>query len=233
MQPQKKLFLFFLLSLHSVSKIMSRHDDQIVLSFHESLLRQSDVALLQGPHWLNDHIISFYLEYLDMVVYKDNTDLLFISTEVTQCLKIVSANEINMFLEPLDAVNKSFIFFPLNDNELDQVGGSHWSLLVFSRPEQSFYHFDSLTSNELHCERFIRKIKSFLNVDAVLLRSAQCSKQINCYDCGIHVLCNAENIANHVVSQGSVDGVSKVTNDAVMRKRTDILDIIKTLQTKQ
>lgn len=213
---------------------MSRFADPTVLSFHESLLRESDVALLQGPHWLNDHIISFYLEYLDMVVFKDDTDMLFISTEVTQCMKIVSDTEINAFLDPLDAVNKSIIFFPLNDNENDRVGGSHWSLLVFSKPEQTFYHFDSLSpSNKIHCEKFIRKIKSYLNVGTVRLRDANCLKQTNGYDCGIHVLCNAENVANHVISRGSVDGVFNVTKDEVEGKRDEILDIIKKLATEQ
>lgn len=213
---------------------MSKHDDETVLSFHETLLRQSDVALLQGPHWLNDHIISFYLEYLDMVVFKDNKDMLFISPEVTQCLKIVSDEEINIFLEPLDAVNKSFIFFPINNNQRDQVGGSHWSLLVFSRPEKSFYHFDSMNpSNENQCEIFIRKIKSHLNVDTVLHRAAHCLQQNNGYDCGVHVLCNAANIAKHIVRKKKVDGVSQLSNDIVARKRAEVLDIIKELQNQQ
>lgn len=206
-------------------------DDEMVLSFHETLLRKSDVALLQGPRWLNDHIISFYLEYLDMVVFKNNYNMLFVSPEVTQCLKIISEDQINIFLEPLDAVHKAFIFFPINDNERNQAGGSHWSLLVFSRPEKLFYHFDSMNqSNERHCEKLIRKIKSHLNVGAVSLRAAQCLKQTNTYDCGIHVLCNAENIAHHIVSNNRIDGVSQLTDNLVARKRTDILDIISELQ---
>lgn len=213
---------------------MSKHNDETVLSFHETLLRQSDVALLQGPHWLNDHIISFYLEYLDMVVFESNSDMLFISPEVTQCLKIVSEEEINIFLEPLDAVNKSFIFFPINNNERDQAGGSHWSLLVFSRSEKSFYHFDSMNpSNERQCERFIRRIKSYLNIATVSLRAAHCLQQTNGYDCGIHVLCNAENIAQHIVSKNKVDGVSQLSNTLVVRKRADIVDIIKDLRKQQ
>lgn len=212
---------------------MSKYDDAIILSFHDTLLRQSDVALLQGPHWLNDHIISFYLEYLAIVGFKNNKDILFISPEVTQCLKIISEEEINIFLEPLDAVNKSFIFFPINDNQRDQAGGSHWSLLVFSRPEKSFYHFDSMnSSNERQCEQFIRKIKGYLNISTVLLRPAHCLEQSNGYDCGIHVLCNAENIAHHIVNKNRVDGVSQLTTNLVARKRGDILNIIKELQSK-
>lgn len=210
---------------------MSKHDDETVLSFGDTLLRQSDVALLQGPHWLNDHIISFYLEYIDTVVFKNDNNMLFVSPEVTQCLKIISDEEINIFLEPLDAVNKSFIFFPINNNERDQAGGSHWSLLVFSRSEKSFYHFDSMNpSNECQCEKFIRKIKKYLNVATVTFRAAHCLQQSNNYDCGIHVLCNAENIAQYCVSMNRVDGVSQLSSSLVVRKRADILNIIKDLQ---
>lgn len=215
---------------------MSKHDDEAVLSFHETLLRQSDVALLRGPHWLNDHIISFYFEYLDMVLFETNTNMLFVSPEVTQCLKIVSEDQINIFLEPLDAANKSFIFFPINNNEYDQAGGSHWSLLVFSRPDKSFFHFDSMPpSNERQCQSFIRRIKPYLNVGTAPtnLRAVHCLEQTNGYDCGIHVLCNAENIAHHIDSKNTVDGVSTLSSSLVKRKRADILDIIKELQKQQ
>lgn len=94
----------------------------VVLSFHESLLRNSDIHLLQGPYWLNDQIISFYLEYLEKVVYADEDRFLFVSPEVTQCIKIVSAEEVPVFLEPLKANERQFIFFPLNDNDLDSAG---------------------------------------------------------------------------------------------------------------
>ena len=36
--------------------------DAVVLSYHDSLLKESDVSLLTGPRWLNDRVIGFYLE---------------------------------------------------------------------------------------------------------------------------------------------------------------------------
>ena len=36
--------------------------DPIVLSFQDSLLRQSDVELLDGNRWLNDKLIGFAFE---------------------------------------------------------------------------------------------------------------------------------------------------------------------------
>lgn len=40
-------------------KIMA---DEIVLSFHDSLLRKSDLSLLEEGRWLNDRIIGFMFE---------------------------------------------------------------------------------------------------------------------------------------------------------------------------
>ena len=41
---------------------------RVVLSFHDSLLlREEDVLLLSGPHWLNDKIIGFFFELVRTV----------------------------------------------------------------------------------------------------------------------------------------------------------------------
>lgn len=106
-----------------------------VLSYNESLLRKSDVDLLKGPHWLNDTIISFYFEYLETEFFKGNDSFLFVSPEVTQCIKISPQGELHVFLNPLlEEKNPKFIFFALNDNEQTEYsGGSHWSLLAYSR----------------------------------------------------------------------------------------------------
>ncbi|VVC92141.1 unnamed protein product [Leptidea sinapis] len=117
----------------------------VVLSFHETLLHQSDIELLNGPYWLNDTIISFYFEYLEKVTFIKSPDILFVPPEVTQCIKMVTPDEIKIFLEPLKIEAKKFVFFALNDNSApDMVGGSHWSLLVYSRDENSFFHYDSM-----------------------------------------------------------------------------------------
>lgn len=206
------------------------HPDPISLSFHESLLRLSDVQLLQGPHWLNDQIISFYFEYLEKCKYESNKDMLFISPEVTQCLKIVPDSDLAIFLSPLGADRKPFIFFPLNDNDSHQAGGSHWSLLVFSRNERVFYHFDSSgNSNLLHCQQFVRKIKDSLRCSNAICKAIRCLQQTNSYDCGVHVICMADHISDYINRFDCIDGCGQITHDTVSRKRSDILKIIASL----
>lgn len=142
----------------------------VVLSFHEILLHRSDVDLLDGPHWLNDTIISFYFEYLEKVIFRKTNDILFVSPEVTQCVKMVTTAEIKTFLEPLGIKNKNYVFFALNDNDSpDVAGGSHWSLLVYSKPESGFFHVDSSSgSNHNVAWEFASHLMTFFS------RSGEC-----------------------------------------------------------
>lgn len=202
--------------------------NSIALSYHESCLRLSDVDLLKGPHWLNDQIISFYFEYLEKEVFERDERFLFISPEVTQCIKIVPKSEVSIFLEPLKASVRSIIFLALNDNSnADRAGGSHWSLLVFSRRENTFFHFDSShNSNMLAGVELANILKNALNYRNAEFVTVDCLQQSNSYDCGIHVLCNCQNIANHILRTGQVAGVKFLRDDTIRSKRRDILDLI-------
>ena len=51
----KVFFLFF------------RMSDPVILSYHDSVLRQSDLVLLERPNWLNDNIIAFAFQYFQEV----------------------------------------------------------------------------------------------------------------------------------------------------------------------
>lgn len=215
--------------------------NRIVLNFHNTLLRESDVNLLMGPHWLNDQIISFYLEYLEKNVFQNTRGLLFISPEVVQCLKFVSRQEMSIFLEPLNAKGKSFIFLPLNDNNEVKAGGNHWSLLVFSRPESTFYYYDSLSSGtSLRSFRpFLLELAAAIDCPEFDVRQGDCVKQNNSYDCGIHVVCNVECLARRTLKYNSLDDdettvsadedPTKITTHKIRQKRQDIINLIQKL----
>lgn len=208
----------------------NKNKNDIVLNFHESLLRKSDVHLLMGPFWLNDQIISFYFEYLEKIIFNDENHLLFISPEVTQCIKIVEESEINIFLEPLNAAEKLFIFFALNNNTVDSVGGTHWSLLVFSRPENKFFHYDSMATVNLQtCKQLVNVLKPALNCTEADFENVKCLQQNNGYDCGIHVICNVDVISLHAVKKLKVQGSDQLKNMVIKCKRDEILDVIREL----
>ncbi|KAL1497436.1 hypothetical protein ABEB36_008410 [Hypothenemus hampei] len=205
-----------------------------VLSYNESLLRKSDVDLLKGPHWLNDTIISFYFEYLETECFKDNNSFVFVSPEVTQCIKISPQRELRIFLDPLiKEKNAKFIFFALNDNEQTEYsGGNHWSLLAYSHPEKTMFHYDSSRgSNECQAMDLAEKVLKYLNLPIEgRYEEAATLQQNNGYDCGIHVLCNTEQLASYANHYGKLSGCPKVTAEHVQNKRWEILDIIEKLR---
>lgn len=214
---------------------MNKKDNPIVLSFHESLLRMSDVELLRGPHWLNDTIISFFFEYLERMKFPKNNRLLFVSPEVTQCIKVMSDDEVDVFLNPLDAKRKDFIFFALNDNEMtDHSGGSHWSLLVLSRREQLTYHYDSSRgSNQDQAAYLSKKLLKYLGLQSYSSYvEGSCLQQKNGYDCGIHVLCNAELLADFALKFDKINGCPLIQNgyDYIDTSRSRLLNLVYSLK---
>nr|CAH7727696.1 unnamed protein product [Callosobruchus chinensis] len=210
--------------------------DAIVLSYNECLLRESDVELLRGPHWLNDSIISFYFEYLQSDLFSDCPQLLFVAPEVTQCIKISPLGDIGVFLDPLVSnIQRDFIFFALNDNEsTESSGGSHWSLLVFSRPECTVFHYDSSNgSNQMPAIELSQKILKFFSMETIgRIDSMECLQQNNGYDCGVHVMCNAEHLGNYASHYKMIRGCPKMPYESVIAKRWEVLDIINKLRNK-
>lgn len=205
-------------------------NDPISLNYHDSLLRYSDIELLKGPYWLNDQIISFYFEYLQQQRFGSNNSILFISPEVTQLMKLMQGHDLETLLKEIRVVDKDFVFFALNNNETTKAGGSHWSLLVLSRPESTFFHYDSShKSNLSHCEHFVKIMKAAMKSSSFKIKSPKCLQQNNNYDCGIHVLSMADKIGEFVNQIECVNGFEGIDVEEVSNKRQEILAIIKSL----
>ncbi|CAF4931061.1 unnamed protein product [Pieris macdunnoughi] len=204
----------------------------VVLSFHETLLHQSDVDLLNGPYWLNDTIISFYFEYLEKVLFSDVNDILFVSPEVTQCIKMVTTDEIKIFLEPLNIDSKKFVFFALNDNSSpDTAGGMHWSLLVYSKIENCFFHLDSSSgiNHDVAWDFASHLMTYFCRGDLINFVDKECVQQSNGYDCGVHVICNTERLAEYARSHRQISSCDMTFSINTTAKRKDIISIIQNL----
>lgn len=86
----------------------------------------------------------------------------------------------------------------LNDNPdvAHANGGSHWSLAVLHG--DSLLHVDSHGAANAHvAARLLRALQTALPDRQLTLMEVPCAQQVNCYDCGIHVLgmCGGRDIA--------------------------------------
>ncbi|XP_003383983.1 PREDICTED: sentrin-specific protease 8-like [Amphimedon queenslandica] len=166
--------------------------DKIVLSYHDSLLRLSDVSLLDPPHWLNDRLIGFYFEYLERDHVKNGERVCFITPDVTQFIKLYRGSELKMFLEPLSLCEKELVILAVNDNSSSEhSGGSHWSTLVFDRESYLYFHYDSSSpSNHTPARQCASSLSPFLSrgeKEIPFLEEAS-PHQHNSHDCGVYAL---------------------------------------------
>ncbi|XP_054267421.1 sentrin-specific protease 8-like [Macrosteles quadrilineatus] len=206
---------------------MTRKEDVVVFSYYDCIIRESDLKILQSNGWLNDAIISFYFVYLEQELFRNHNELLFIGPEVTQCLKESPSSEIPIFLDPLEAQHKDFIFMAVNDSG-KSAGGSHWSLLVYNRLENKFYHLDSSShTNYQPALKLARNVGNYFSPSSeVNLEEMTSLQQDNSYDCGIYLICNLENLAHHVTTHGHLEQVPFIKKDIVVNMRNELLEII-------
>ncbi|KFO88908.1 Sentrin-specific protease 8 [Buceros rhinoceros silvestris] len=200
--------------------------DPVVLSYKDSLLRQSDVALLEPPNWLNDHIIGFAFEYFANHQFQEfNDQVCFISPEVAQFIKCApSQEEIATFLESLDLPCKALVFLPINDNSNQVAGGTHWSLLVYFRDKKCFAHYDSHSKcNSSHAKQAAGKLEAFLGKRGgkATFVEEKAPAQQNSYDCGMYVICNAEALCQGYLRGQPEPLLQHLTPSYITQKRAE------------
>lgn len=209
--------------------------DGVVLSLGDALIRESDMEILSGPYWLNDRIIGFYFEYLHLHKFESASGVCFISPEVSQFLKLSHFQEIPIFLDPLELDKKDVILLAVNNASDPSVpGGSHWSLLIYASQAQEFFHFDSSPGmNESDARLLSKKVHEYLTQKSgrfkFSLSEVPVLKQTNGYDCGVHLLCNAEHATRHFWMFGSAQGLKEVDPNVVKKKRNEVRKIILSL----
>lgn len=208
--------------------------DPVVLSYRDSLLRRSDVSLLEGPHWLNDQVIGFAFEYFCLDRFRALGEaIIFISPEVTQFIKCASCpEELALFLEPLALPSRRWVFLAVNDNSNQMAGGSHWSLLLYHHSSNHFAHYDSQNgSNSLHARRIAAKLEPFLGASRkALFMEEPCPPQQNSYDCGMYVICIAEALCEKAKAEGSPRlPVQIITPAYITQKRAEWRRLIQSL----
>ena len=92
--------------------------------------------------------------------------------------------------------NQEYTIFFINYNKNINIetetlgeGGSHWSVLLYNKKENKFFHHDSIANtNKDHAVTMAKKIKSInkeINSTVIEIPSPQ---QNNGYDCGIYAL---------------------------------------------
>jgi len=222
---------------------MASKKDEIILSYEDVLLRKSDLELLNPGNWLNDNLISFWFSYLQnqLIPTQLFTAYCCLCPELSQIIKSAQQstdmfNELKQILS--DYEDKNVFFVAINDCDYSQFGGSHWSLLVFKPhcdQQSRAKHYDSgVNSANIRDAEIIANILNRILCDdnPINVTQENCIKQINGYDCGIHLLANCEALIRMLfIDENSA--LSKLASLRVIEnKRNEIKNTILELKSK-
>ena len=170
----------------------------VVASLGDCLVREEDLLLLRPGQWLNDQLIGIIFELSEQETFA-GSDIAFIGPEVTQFIKVSPVTELASCLEPLGLSSKRAVLWALNNcASLDAPGGSHWSLLVFLRDSQTFYHLDSSAGmNIMAAKDMARRASKLVGKveEAPAVVEMEVEQQTNGHDCGVFLLLNALRVA--------------------------------------
>ncbi|KAJ8443056.1 hypothetical protein Cgig2_004261 [Carnegiea gigantea] len=133
------------------------------LKYKDIVLRASDLDVLEGPCYLNDHIIGFYFSYLSSLCGRN--DVLFVPPSVSFWLANCDVDSRKAAMEPLKFLSKRLVVFTVND--CDDLGGAesgtHWSTSVYDRCKNSFLHLDTMEGvNYDHAIKPYDSVKEFM-----------------------------------------------------------------------
>ena len=157
---------------------------------------ESDLETLRDGKWFTDSILSFAFNEMDE---KYDRHMVFVKPEISQLIKLsTDEDEVEKTIRNLGLRKADWVFFPVNNNETEEEGGSHWSLLLYSGNGNIFYHFDPITgANDCSVATLIKKlVDSEKKIPEI--RYVKCPRQKNGYDCGPFTLRFAEIIAENI-----------------------------------
>ena len=104
---------------------------------------------------------------------------------------------------------------PVNYNEeLEKDAGSHWSLLVYGKKTNKFYHYDSMGGAN---EKYARQIITISSIDNKCFKDEmekkKSTQQTDRHSCGVHTIMHASKLAGNMVNKGNSETVYKIETE--------------------
>lgn len=158
---------------------------------------------LLGKNWLSDQTLNYYFDLINEKCFKEKACFI-MNPIISHAIKNV--NDFHHFLDPININTKDVLIVPVNDScHLYKLGnqGSHWSVLIYTKVTNTFYHIDSLQNyNSQSAKTIANKLTNYLSKDNVIpnIIEVKGQQQINTYDCGIYTILAVDFITFQVMN---------------------------------
>ncbi|XP_017004362.2 sentrin-specific protease 8 [Drosophila takahashii] len=210
----------------------------VALHFMDISLRHSDVQLLQSSHeGVNERLVAFYYAYLQHRRYRSEPDLHFLNPALAARLRHMDMRQLWAMVRERRLYEKQFILVPLASHPRPH---GHWSLLLISRPDSKFYHFDSLDNcHSLLAASVSETLRAPLEAWKFVLVTGRCLQQQRLppskEGCnrdpasGIHLMCMTDHVADYVSRCGYASSSLLIAWDQIAAMRTHLQELILSL----
>lgn len=200
------------------------------VSFRSYSLYRNDVKTLWPGSWLNDNVIGIILEVL---AYEEFPSLC-ADDGINWCLMAPGAVAMTLYEQGEDLIDalaslrlqtKDYVAIPVNDSESTTTpnSGTHWSLLIWSKRHQQFFHYDSSPPHNTRAatrisrclwpaisrNQFSKSKKLGALPDVI---AAKCPRQSNDSDCGVYLLL----ILNTLLRAGGICDIEPIVTPAAV-----------------
>ena len=194
-----------------------------LISCGGSNLYQVDIDSMSDAGFVTDEVLQFFMQAMTKAMEEK------MSKTKKGRVEIVGPNVVHYIQKQNDkkeikwhkdgmGLNEcDWAIFPINDKDDPERGdgGTHWSLLVYSRKDHRYLHFDPIKGmNTKHArDLHINLLDSnSYNKDGNLppLVEMQCERQKNGYDCGMYVMMYMATIMRNITEGREAKDVSVI-----------------------
>jgi len=174
-----------------------------ILEYYNVIIRKEDLDTLNEGEWIADTIVEFHEEYLERTALNKSPSIKLLRPSMVYLVaNIQDPSELASAL-PADLHGCQAVFIPVNDaaDLTCADSGSHWSLLVYARPFNTFYYYDSLRDTNLKSAMSVaKKFAPLLGHNAPsFVHQEDCPQQENGADCGACVIATTDVLVNRLL----------------------------------
>lgn len=143
----------------------------LLFSYRDVDIYQRDAVLFNEGEWLNDSCLSYAFKRIEDKISAATSSevlksILLVDPSVVSFLQLQCGDdeEFEDLRISLESDSKTWILFPVSDNQGFDSSSSHWSTLLCHRPTSSLLHYDSLGGRNLDsAQRLASKISRLLS----------------------------------------------------------------------
>ena len=184
-------------------------------------LNQADIESLEKKGLVTDEIIQFFMQaLLEYVESRTKDRINMVGPSVSYLIQsLYDKRDIGNQKKAINQKDYDWVIFPINDKDDPEKGdgGTHWSLIVYNKKDNTYLYFDPLNGRNIKYAKALHlnliDDTSYEGIDSngrtchfvPPLVEVKCQGQANGYDCGIFIMVFMATIMKNIVEGREVE----------------------------